>query len=428
MEADFTWTGREFAPGVQIGIDGDGAITEVGALRRPSTNRLSGQAILPGFVNAHSHAFQRGLRGKGERFFKGSGDFWSWRQAMYDLVEDLDADRFYQVCLSAYNEMRDRGITTVGEFHYLHHSRNGADYALDDLVLQAAADSGIRIALLETYYRTGGFGHRAGRGQQRFLSPSLEAYWEQVERIEAKLDGRTQTIGVVAHSLRAVTLDDVAALVAEAQRRKMVLHVHLEEQQREVDDCLTFYGKRPLALMNELGNLDGLTAIHCTHATPSDIQQFVDAGGTVCVCPVTEANLGDGIPSLALVPRCHEYLCLGTDSNARISMVEEMRWLEYGQRLATQSRGILIDADGMLSTSLLRAATENGARALGVRTGRIAPGCAADFVTINLDAPSLRGCEGDALLDALIFGGGDEAVTATCVAGQWRTSWTSADR
>ncbi len=420
IEADLTWTGHVFQPDIQIEVDEGGTITNVGALGLEPTRRLARQALLPGFINAHSHAFQRGLRGAGERFAGVGGDFWSWRDAMYALVEKTSRDEFSRLCVTAFREMLDRGITTVGEFHYFHHTSGADDYAFDDLVLDAAREAGIRIVLLEAFYHTGGFGIDASGSQRRFVSQSLNAYREQLDRLASRLDGRSQHLGIVAHSFRAVSLDDIALLHAEAARRGMVLHVHVEEQQREIDECVAYHGKRPLALLNDLGDMNSVTAVHCTHATAEDLQRFVDDGGNVCVCPLTEANLGDGIPDLTSLDRGDKSLSLGTDSNARISMIDEMRWLEYGQRLATNSRGVLKDAEGTVATTLLGAATTGGARALGIRAGSIAPGFPADLVSIDLAAPCLAFSPLDLLLDALVFGGGYEAVLATCVQGQWR--------
>jgi formimidoylglutamate deiminase len=173
-------------------------------------------------------------------------------------------------------------------------------------------------------------------------------------------------------------------------------------------------------LLRSFSSMEGVTAVHCTHTTPDDLQRFLGAGGAVCVCPLTEANLGDGIPDLAGIADFPDRICLGTDSNLRISMSEEMRWLEYGQRLRHERRGVLADEEGLAGRALLASATRAGARALGLQAGAIAPGCWADFTALDLDAPELRECDEDALLDAWVFGAGDRAIAATCVGGLWR--------
>jgi formimidoylglutamate deiminase len=420
LQADWTWTGEAFEPDVRIRIGDDGRIAAIGIEGVPDV-RLAGRALLPGMISAHSHAFQRSLRGRGERFPAGSGSFWTWREAMYGLVDRLDADEFEAFCLQTFREMRSAGITCVGEFHYFHHGPELAGWAMDERVLRAAAEAGIRIALLQVYYRTGAIGQPLEGPQRRFGSPSTAAFWEQVDRLAGLLDPRTQTLGASVHSLRAASLEDLAAVYEETRRRDLPFHIHVEEQRREIEDALAFYGRRPMQLLLEtLGTATDVTAVHCTHTAPEDMERFLAGGGTVCLCPLTEANLGDGIPRLRELGGA---VCLGSDSNARISMLEEMRWLEYVQRLGTESRGVLRDGTGHVGRVLFEAATVAGARALGIDAGRLSPGCWADLVAVDLNAPVLAGWEPDTLLDALIFGGGDEAIAATCVGGQWKEHW-----
>lgn len=433
VEAELTWTGAGFARGLAIEIGADGriaAVARAGTERYESTGgralRLPRRALLPGFVSAHSHAFQRGLRGRGERFPPPSsgmaGSFWTWREAMYGLVESLDPASFRALCLQTFREMRAAGVTTVGEFHYLHHL-SGEDWALDDLLLDAAAEAGIRLVLIETYYRTGGIGRPLEGGQRRFHTPSPDAYWRQVDRLAARLDPRRQTLAAAVHSLRAASLPDLAAVHAEARRRGLPFHLHLEEQRREIEEVEAAYGARPMeVVLKTLGDLRGTTAVHCTHSDPGDLARYGAAGGGVCLCPLTEANLGDGLADGAAMRRAGTPLSLGSDSNARISPVEEMRWLEYGQRLRTGSRGALADEQGEVARVALAAATAGGAAALGLPAGAIEPGLWADLVAIDLDVPTLAGATPETLLESLLFGAGDEAIAATCVGGEWRES------
>jgi len=423
VEADLAWTGNRFESGVQVAVSADGRIAAAGPLGRTADLRLAGQALLPGLVSAHSHAFQRGLRGRGEVFPEGGGSFWSWREAMYGLVGRLGADDFQALCARTFREMRRAGVTTVGEFHYFHHqdeTADAADYAFDERVLAAAAEAGIRIALIEVYYRTGGVGQPLAGPQRRFGSPSPARYWEQMDRLAARLDPRRESLGAAVHSLRAAGPEDLAAVYDEARRRDLPFHVHVEEQRREIDDVLAHYGQRPMALLlATLGTATDLTAVHCTHTDAEEMDRFLAAGGTVCLCPLTEANLGDGIAAVPRARPASRAFCLGSDSNARISLIEEMRWLEYAQRLATESRGVLRDGEGSVATTLLEAATATGARALGVDAGRIEPGLWADFAAIDLGAPSLAGWTPETLLESVIFGATDEVVAATCVGGEW---------
>ncbi len=407
LQADLTWIGKTFEPGVRVTVGADGAIQGVSRQAEGPSERLQGKALLPGFVNVHSHAFQRGLRGRGETFPKGAGSFWSWREQMYALVSELDEERLYRLSLQCYREMLAAGITTVGEFHYLHHASEEADFALDEAVLRAAAEAGIRIVLLQTYYRTGGIGRPLEGAQRRFHTPNPDAYWRQMDRLGKLLDARTQSLGAAVHSVRAAPLEEIREIHQEARRRGLVFHMHLEEQRQEIEQCREAYGVGPLALINrELEIGPEFTAIHCTHSEPDDLREFFQRGASVCVCPLTEANLGDGIPGLPLEAGAGR-VCLGTDSNARISMLEEMRWLEYGQRLQREKRGVWLDGDGNVARRLLDCATKAGAHALGVNAGRIEPGALADFAAPGLDHPSLAGVREEHLLEGLVFGSGD---------------------
>ncbi|MBA3260156.1 MAG: formimidoylglutamate deiminase [Gemmatimonadales bacterium] len=420
IEADWAWTGERFESGVQVVVAETGRIHALDRGAAP-TRRHERAALVPGFVNAHSHAFQRGLRGRGERFPAGSGDFWSWREAMYELVGALDEQELFRLSAQAFGEMLDAGITSVGEFHYLHHAGDAADYGFDQVVLEAAAAAGIRIVLLNAYYATGGIGQALAGAQRRFRSAGIEAYWTQIERLESILDPRTQSLGAVAHSIRAASVEDVAALHAEAQRRGLPFHMHVEEQRREIEECQAAYGGRPMQILNETLEIGGnLTAVHCTHSAAEDLTRFLHAGGGVCVCPLTEANLGDGLPSLSPVSLVADRLSLGTDSNARISMLEELRWLEYGQRLRTRTRGALRDEAGEVAPTVLNAATAGGARALGLPAGRLAAGNWADLAVIDLEHPSLAGCDAEHLAAGLVCGTDNEVLLGTYVGGRWR--------
>ncbi len=420
IEADLTFTGEQFEPGVQVSVGADGRIAAVGALGKEPTRKLAGQALLPGMVNVHSHAFQIGLRGRGESYPKGQGDFWSWRKAMYELAGGLDPDRFQDLCIRSFREMRAAGITTVGEFHYLHHSRGEGDFALDDRVLAAASEAGIRLVMLQACYSTGGIGKPLAGVQERFATDGVDTYWKQIDRLAPRLDPDLQSFGVVAHSFRAVSLEEVIELHAEARNRGMVFHMHVEENPDEIAECRAVYGAPPMKLLNNRLEISAsFTAVHCTHTSGEDLDRFAGAGGTIAICPLTEANLGDGIADLPRVHAAGGKISLGTDCNARISMLEEMRWLEYVQRLARRRRGILRDPVGRVALPLFRAATVHGARSLGLETGSIDPGLWADLFTIDLKNPLLEASPPDRLLESLVFGGSDAAVSATCVGGKW---------
>jgi formimidoylglutamate deiminase len=379
-------------------------------------------ALLPGFINAHSHAFQLGLRGAVERFSREAGTFWSWRDGMYALAGSLDRETLGQLCRRCFAEMRSAGITAVGEFHYLHHDGDH-DWAFDEVVVESAADVGIRLVLLPACYSAAGIGRPLEPGQRRFDTVDLATYWRQWDRLARQLDPRTQSIGVVAHSVRAASLAEIKALHAEAVRRRLPFHIHVEEQRKEIEESVAAYGRTPMRLLcDELQSAEGITAIHCTHTSPEDMTVFLQGGGRVCLCPLTEGYLGDGIPDLARPHAAGGRLALGTDANTRISPIEDMRWLEYGQRLRSERRGALADPRGGVAACLLEAATAGGAAALGIGSGRIAPGEWADFVAVNLNAVPLAGEPSEGLLEAITFGGGNEVVAGTFVGGKWRAA------
>jgi formimidoylglutamate deiminase len=421
LEAELTWTGAAFEAGVQIEVRTDGRIEAVGALRHAAPTRLSRTALLPGFVDAHSHAFQRALRGQGESFPAGAGSFWTWREAMYALVDSLDRRTLRRISAQAFGEMRDAGITAVGEFHYVHHERSD-DFALDDAVIEAAADAGIRLVLLYGFYATGAPGRPLAGGQRRFATPSVDEFWRRVDHLAGRLDSAGQTLGVAPHSIRAADPEQIRTLHREATHRGLPVHLHVEEQRREIEESLAAYGRTPMAVILDAVEDAPFTAVHCTHTSNEDMARFLAAGGLVCLCPLTEGNLGDGIPRLALAHAAGGRLALGTDSNNRLAMLEEMRWLEYGQRLQGELRGTLPDGSGELAPTLLAAATTGGARALGLPAGAIAAGRWADFAAIDLGAPPLADLPPDRLLAALVFGAGNEAIAGTYVGGRWRAS------
>lgn len=430
IEADLTWTGDRFERGVRIAIDalGDIAAVERGKGGATAVTRLPDRAILPGMVNAHSHAFQRALRGRGERFPVGRGSFWTWREEMYALVEAMDESSMRRWSKQAFDEMLACGITTVGEFHYLHHDASRRGFAFDRVVLEAASEAGIRIALLQCYYKTGAIGQLLEGGQRRFDTPSVAAFLDHVDSMRSAMDGRMHTLGFAPHSVRAVPLDDLVAIREAAKQRGLVCHMHVEEQAREVAECVERHGRTPMAIVNDLLSPDpSFTAIHCTQTTGDELHRYLDAGAHVCLCPLTEGNLGDGIASVRsmLDPNREagrsqpDSICFGTDSNSRLSFVEEMRWVEYVQRLAHSERGLCTDGEGHVARRLFKWATEGGAAALNVRRGRIAPGHAADFFTLNLTHPSLEGWTDETLLDTWIFGAGNAAIGQVCVGSKW---------
>ena len=424
FEADWTWTGKRFEEGMRLQIDSQGRIESLSKSDGNSSvgiQRLKGRALLPGFINAHSHAFQRGLRGFGERFPKGAGSFWSWREAMYAQVEGLNYERIFEISKHCFSEMLRAGITQVGEFHYLHHAK-GRDWALDAAILEAAQEVGIRLRLLLVYYQRGAIGESLKGAQKRFDGGAPDEYWRAFDRLLKELDPKTQSLGCVVHSIRAASLEDMVLMHEEARRRVIPFHMHIEEQRLEIEQCLAAYGQTPMGILLERLEIDELfTAVHCTHTQEEEFEAFLQRGGNACICPLTEANLGDGIPpSKALLRhRDRESVCLGTDSNARISFLEEMRWLEYTQRLASETRGAFVDEEGTNANRLVSIATEGGARALQSDAGVLRPKAPADFITVATDSLELsHSNSGAALAESLLFGGGNRSLRESYVAGE----------
>lgn len=460
-QPDLVWTGSEFEENVEVRVE-DGMIADVVRYKEGElcaaeewqsvpVQPLIGKALLPGLINCHSHAFQRQLRGLGETYqVENKDSFWTWRQEMYSLVESVATrEDFYKVTFKCFDEMRRSGITCVAEFHYFHHGIQSTDqFVFDEMVIRAAKDAGVRLVLLSAYYAYGGFGQQPlSTAQQRFETKSVAEYFEQMDRLAAQLDGNDVKrstdnsacmLGVVAHSLRAVTPEILGQLHRGAAKRGWPFHLHIEEQPREVEECKQAHGnKTPMRVLLDSvqpGRLDRTTAVHCNHSDPTELREFVARGGNVCICPLTEGNLGDGV--MCDFAACATAVCLGTDCNARIDMLEEMRWLEYSQRLRNVSRGVcpkaVASARGEATcrsgVELFRMATENGARALGIPAGRIQPGYLADFLLVDLHSSVLDlGINRDQkdlaskLLDALIFGASSaQVVCGTCVSGVWQ--------
>ena len=414
------WSGSGFVPDQEIVISGD-RVREIRPATGPSNWSV---ALLPGFVNAHSHAFQRGMRGLGETFRAGRGSFFTWRQSMYELVASLDVDRAYRTSRLAFEEMLDAGITTVGEFHYIHHAADDGDparWALDEAVLRAARDAGIRIVLLHCDYVRGGFDDQPlDGGQRRFDTGTLDTYLASLDQAEDLATGPLQSVAAVAHSTRAVPIDRIATIHAEATRRDTVFHLHLEEVVKEIEDCGRRHDRTPMRLALEHGVIDErTTAVHCTHSTAEDLRDFGAAGGRICLCPNTEGNLGDGICDLATMREAGIDVSIGTDLNSRIAPAEDLRWIEYVQRVRHQMRGGVIDAEGRTGRALLDIGTRNGAASLGVEAGEIAPGRLADFVAVDLEHRTLEGVGPDHLAEAIVFGTGPACLAGTCVGGRW---------
>jgi len=338
---------------------------------------------------------------------------------MYALVDGLSASQLGDLSRRAFHEMIGAGITAVGEFHYVHHPHGSFEWELDEAILTAARDAGIRLVLLEAFYRTGGIGKPLTGAQRRFDSRSVAEYWRRMDSLQGRLDRSRESLGAAPHSIRAASLDEIVQVCAEARSRGLVIHMHVAETAQETTDCRAAYGQGPLELLTGRVEIDPrFTAVHGTQCPPAALEMFFRRGANVCLCPSTEANLGDGVPSLLAVPPGQ--LAFGTDSNVRISAVEDMRWAEYGQRLARRQRGALVDGAGEVARTLFHAATAGGARSLGIDAGAIAAGLWADFIEIDLGTEELEGWTVDTLLESFVFGGSERSIAGTWIGGKPR--------
>jgi formiminoglutamate deiminase len=386
--AELGWVAGAPAADVRLTAEGERLVrVETGVPRAEGDTRFRG-LLLPGLVDAHSHAFHRALRG---RTHAGGGDFWTWREAMYAVADALDPDRLRAVAVAAYAEMALAGVTAVGEFHYVHHRPGGRPYAdpnaMGLALVDAAAEAGVRITLLDTCYLRGGVDGRPLDARQRRFGDGSAGAW--AERVAALGDGGTGwRPGAAVHSVRAVEPAAMAEVAAFAAAHPMPLHLHLSEQPAENEDCLAATGRTPAALAADCDVLGpSTTAVHATHLTAADVDLLGATGTAVCLCPTTERDLADGIGPAADLVAAGSPLCLGSDSHAVVDLFEEARAVELDERLRTGRRGHHDPA------ALLAAATASGAASLGWDAGELAPGRLADFCVVDLSSPRLAGAD-----------------------------------
>ena len=392
-----------------------GRIVSVTTDTTPRGAHRLGGIVVPGLVSAHSHAFHRALRGKTHR---GPGDFWTWRDSMYRVAARLDPENYRRLAGEVFAEMLRAGITTVGEFHYVHHRPDGSPYgvpgAMEQALIGAALDTGIRMTLLDACYLTSDVdGSPPSSSQQRFSDGSAENWRDRVERIPGMTDSPVIKLGVAAHSVRAVP---PAALKVVAQVGAAIggpVHVHLSEQVDENEACRRAHGISPTQLMENTGMLGGTTTmVHATHMEADDIGSLAGTGTGVCLCPTTERDLGDGIGPAREYADASIALSLGSDSNAIVDVLEEARAVELNDRLRLHRRGV------HAAESLMEAATSNGLAALGWgRHGSLAPGSPADLIVISIDSVSAAGFHPDDGIGGLLFSAGTHMVTDVIVGG-----------
>jgi formiminoglutamate deiminase len=414
---EHAWLGGDTVDtGVLISVT-DGHITAIqtGQGCRAASNLLYG-LVIPGMGNAHSHAFHRALRARTQR---DRGSFWTWRDLMYRAADRLDPDRYQQLARGVYAEMTLAGITSVGEFHYLHHDSEGRRYsdpnAMGHALIEAAADAGLRLTLLDTCYLSSApDGTPLKEGPQQRFGDGSGANW--AERVEAlHHQARTNAgviVGAALHSVRGVPIEHMPAVVEWADSHSAPLHVHSSEQRAEIEQCIATYGHTPTAVLNDAGVLGPrTTTVHATHLTPQDIADLDNTATGVCFCPTTERDLGDGIGPAPALLEAAGLFSLGSDSHAVIDLFEEARAVELDERLASEKRGTIA------ASTLLHAATVGGQHALGwTDAGRLSVGARADFVAVDLN--SVRTAGGDATVETVVFAASAPDVTDVVVDGR----------
>jgi formimidoylglutamate deiminase len=401
---------------VLVSVDASGLIAKAAPSTSDATATLLDGPVLPGMPNLHSHAFQRAMAGLAERsgpdVSPGSDSFWTWREIMYRFAAKLSPEDVEAIAGQLYAEMLEAGFTAVAEFHYLHHQPGGTPYAdaaeLSWRILSAADTTGIGLTHLPVLYRYGGFGAKEPQERQRRFLHDADAYARLLQALAPALQNRSdRRLGIAPHSLRAVTpellRDGIAAL--DAIDSAAPIHIHIAEQTAEVDDCLAWSGKRPVQWLLDQGLLNKRWClVHATHLDADETKRLAESNAVAGLCPTTEANLGDGIFPAIDYLAAGGRIGIGSDSHISVSVAEDLRLLEYGQRLAHRSRAVLAGgADRSTGRRLFEAALKGGAQALGQPMGAIAPGYRADFILLDRDAPCMSSRSSDMALDAWIF-------------------------
>lgn len=426
--APAAWLPDGWASNVLLTVGDHGKLSGVVPDQVPgNAERLNGP-VIPGMANLHSHAFQRALAGLAETKGAPSDSFWTWRKIMYAFLEQLNPDHVSMIAKLLYLEMVKAGYTSVGEFHYLHHGVDGVRYdnpfQMSETVIGAAREVGIAITHLPVLYMTGDFDERPLEGQQSRFATTPDWILDLVSTLSAAhSDDPHVNFGVAPHSLRAVPKEPLRDVVSGLQAidASAPVHVHISEQMKEVDACLAAFGRRPIEHLYDMLDVDQrFCLIHATHANAAEIESIAKSGAIAGICPTTEGNLGDGLFPMADFRALGGGWGIGADSHVSISPVEELRWLEYGQRLIMQSRAVIAsDAVVSVGASLWAEACVGGHQALGRKGGAIAPGYVADLVVLDEGLLRANGGANDRLMDRAIFAGNINPVSDVLVGGDW---------
>lgn len=410
-----------------VSVDESGKIVSVSQEEKTDSVRIDGYA-LPGFQNAHSHAFQYAMAGLAERHRGGNAadDFWSWREAMYNLALNLNPEQVRKIAAMLYAELLRNGYTSVAEFHYLHHDETGRPYGneaeMGEALIAAASDAGIKITLVPIFYQKGGFGRDPEPRQRRFISPRFEDYarlFEASARACENYENANVAVGI--HSLRGVEAEDVVRTARELPT-DLPFHIHVAEQLKEVEDCLNFLGKRPVQwLLANLELNERFHLVHATHLTPEETERLAKTGASVVLCPSTEGNLGDGIFPLRAYQSSGGVWSIGTDSHVGLCPLEELRLLDYGQRLVTHRRDTFTDENGSDGGAVAIAkATVGGRRAMNnFEKEFFASGADFDACIIDPNAPLLADVNPENLASAIVYTAGAAQISGTFVKGKF---------
>lgn len=388
-------------------------MTDSNAVATMTTTATGARAmVLPGLVTAHSHAFQRALRGQTQRTARETGTFWSWRDAMYAQAMSLTPESIYRISRVAFDELYASGVVAVGEFHYIHHQADGTPYEdrtiLADAVIRAALDAGLAISLLRVAYARAGFGRAAEPGQKRFCDPDVELVLRDVGALRTKYAGDPRVrVGVAPHSVRAVKKEWIRECAAYAREHAMPLHMHVSEVKGEVDESMVEHGKTPLEVIESVGALsERFVAVHGTNLTEREATILGAAKGWVCACPTTERDLGDGLAPLNVLRDAGVRLCVGIDSHIVTDGVEELRALETHERLRLRRRVTFEPTMARTpAEQLWLEGSESGARAIGFEPSELAK------VRVAMDQPVFSLVDERFALDALVYGGNGARVT-----------------
>jgi formimidoylglutamate deiminase len=417
FQARWLFDGEQWLNNQSFNVDDKGQYQSCSEADVTANDGKSLGVVIPGFVNCHSHSFQRAMAGLGERISleEGQDSFWSWREQMYHLVQTLTPDTFKQIADWLYVEMLEAGYTSVGEFHYLHNKPNGERYddptELATRLYQSGVETGMRVCMLPVLYKNGGMGKPLEPRQLPFGMADLAQYDSYHQQLQAKVPTGHQ-LGVTAHSIRGVDKESLKAFAQLYNDRDIPMHIHIAEQPAEVDDSVAFYGKRPVEfLIEDIGINSNWTLIHATHVTDKEVKAMARVNAVVGICPLTEANLGDGIFPMKEFMTENGAIAIGSDSHIRIDPFEELRLIEYSQRYKLLGRACLTSKKAVSpGLNVASACYAGGLQSLKMNTGFLRNGFYADFVELTTDHPAMLREDPATLWDEMIFAGGRELV------------------